>query len=1404
MLALAVMVAMVLTGLPNNLPYTVQAEDAVMNSGTLAVDYRSDLKVDAGDDTSTGYFYFKGDTGTLSGSVTAVANKGGVFLNGVAISNYKLQRIATKLYWFDYLEPTGEKLKVGDMIMISGEFSGVDSSNAALKVVFDKTVFQYLGTEENPKGAWAVIDDPAEESKQISLEDFELDTFTANGNTKAGVGGVNLDGKDFVVDIEVSTTATTPSNAYGHFFYGGNGSSNMGLKFSFWSDHKQFVIQNYIPDENGTKSGSVINAAWLPNFGFKEGDVKPMRITINTIFMDSDSDGVKDDLCLNVWMEQEGVNKQIVTDKYVTNAANFGDNVFFSANSTTTMICKNVPNPKEETYLTFGDVGIADGTYTGENAGESTYSGSLAGKTLVGEVSCEWLTEDSPGNAYCSIAYGGTSQKTGLHFAYRFDQNIFIVQDFVANSETYGSLPMKQDAWYLKNYDVTTLGETRLMAIKMAYVDYDKDGVADDACFSVRINNIRLNENVYVKDGLYLLTNKIYVAPWEANRSITVSSISTDTTATVSGTTLTVSGSGSLKKSTLEDALAKEGISDVTTITRIRVEGNYSSIQNNVFDGFTALGYVFFTESISQVADDAFVNCSEEEVIVSNAVGRAFTGGLANTKIVNYMNADSVSEETKFEDGTLTLHLVPSEAVAGVIGNTSYTGLKVQIDEEEAQAVTMTKTSYGTIACTITGIDKTDFSITLKKGVAVTSDETYTVQGFDIQEDKTVYVNDVAITDTPMAGVDVEATVTNGETGGFYFTTSDDMPVGGWTTADNIYAAEGGTNGVFVNGEPTDVFLRKVVDNTYYVCLGDRYGAVQDGDKVSVSGCFYHEDVMIDFAPFTAECSVSDTTTWNKLTDTLTVDTQVSTVVDGAAEDGGNYILEGAQATKVGTGEVAATDDITVLYESGDYDIERTIGNVTFNKQVVVYKTGDANVDNVVDVKDLVRIKTGDYETTKSGKRAAETLVVGEETDKAALLRTLLVEMAESKVDKELPALEGATGAGQYAADYITDVDATANGTTVLSITDNEQNDYKSVADFDAYGLDYVMDFSFSTDREIRILQLTDTQIVDATQQRYEGRLDSASAALWIPENMEKLVFSYIKETVKQTQPDLILLTGDNIHGEFDDDGTLLTALINCMEELQIPWAPINGNHDNESIKGVAWQSEQYANAKYCLFNRRHAIGGNGNYSIGLAKNGELDRVVYMLDSNYCGANLTTKYEKHADYGTDNIYSMPKLIDTQMEWYRVSQLRVNQVARKTIPSFCCFHVPDAEIGRGLVWAGYQTVENETGNYTIGENGVIAQPGDSGYMCSSFSDALLNSMYPYMREVGCDGTFSGHLHYSSTSVYYKGIRWTLGTKTGEYVSHIPGRLGGTLISLEDNSSTGEKFVVEQIIVNPVTE
>ncbi len=371
---------------------------------------------------------------------------------------------------------------------------------------------------------------------------------------------------------------------------------------------------------------------------------------------------------------------------------------------------------------------------------------------------------------------------------------------------------------------------------------------------------------------------------------------------------------------------------------------------------------------------------------------------------------------------------------------------------------------------------------------------------------------------------------------------------------------------------------------------------------------------------------------------------------------------------------------------------------------------------------------------------------------------------------------------------YVTSVKNTDTGVTVISAADAD-NAYQTSADYDGYGLDYVLDFN--VDRDIRILQLTDTQIIDSAQCRTADRLYSAEKDRWKTDQMYNNLFRYIIKTVRDAKPDLILITGDVIYGEFDDDGTSLLAFIKCMDSLKIPWAPIFGNHDNESDMGVGWQCEQLENSPYCLFNRRNEIGGNGNYSIGIAKNGALERVIYMMDNNGChNSNALNGSEVKKDFG---------FTDKQKEWYENTATAVSAKAEKTIPSFIAYHAPTKEMLDAVVTAGYQT-EESTDTYTLGVNITDVKEGDSGTKGQKNVHTYEEpGLLEIMKRVGTDGAFFGHQHLNSLSVKYEGIRWTFGLKTGTY-DESPTVVGGTLITL--TSGSGD-FAVAQVQINSAT-
>ena len=79
--------------------------------------------------------------------------------------------------------------------------------------------------------------------------------------------------------------------------------------------------------------------------------------------------------------------------------------------------------------------------------------------------------------------------------------------------------------------------------------------------------------------------------------------------------------------------------------------------------------------------------------------------------------------------------------------------------------------------------------------------------------------------------------------------------------------------------------------------------------------------------------------------------------------------------------------------------------------------------------------------------------------------------------------------------------------------------------DYERY-IDFIIDVEAGS--EVRVLQLTDTQIIDASQRRYESRLNEKERAFWAKENMEERVFRHIREAVARAKPHLIILSGSS------------------------------------------------------------------------------------------------------------------------------------------------------------------------------------------------------------------------------------------------------------------------------------
>ena len=340
------------------------------------------------------------------------------------------------------------------------------------------------------------------------------------------------------------------------------------------------------------------------------------------------------------------------------------------------------------------------------------------------------------------------------------------------------------------------------------------------------------------------------------------------------------------------------------------------------------------------------------------------------------------------------------------------------------------------------------------------------------------------------------------------------------------------------------------------------------------------------------------------------------------------------------------------------------------------------------------------------------------------------------------------------------------------------------------------------------VLQLADPQLIDTSTMRSADRLGQTMIDRWNKDSREELCYKYIRETINTVKPDLILLTGDIIYGEFDDDGHLHTEFIKFMDSFDIPWAPIMGNHDIETAMGADWICEQYESAPNCLF-KQGDISGNGNYTVGIKQNGKLTRVFVNMDTNGCtGASISSKANGQTVTKEDNSYGVYAgvygLQKDQVKWFTDTVNGIKSFVPDVKISFQ-FHIPmkffsvaynnayKAKVGDPVA-----QIELESGGYT--EKGKVLYPerivghavSDFGYLPSldswtpDFWDTATTNgagkeheIYYKMKETGVDSIFVGHIHENSISVVYDGIRFQFGQKCSLYDTSPMIRSNGTI-------------------------
>lgn len=303
-----------------------------------------------------------------------------------------------------------------------------------------------------------------------------------------------------------------------------------------------------------------------------------------------------------------------------------------------------------------------------------------------------------------------------------------------------------------------------------------------------------------------------------------------------------------------------------------------------------------------------------------------------------------------------------------------------------------------------------------------------------------------------------------------------------------------------------------------------------------------------------------------------------------------------------------------------------------------------------------------------------------------------------------------------------------------------------------------------------RILQLTDTQIVNPNSAA-ATRLTSDERGKY--RDLQLNVFAHMDKVVAETNPHLIILTGDNIYGEFDEDYSMLNALINKLDSYGIYWGFTYGNHDRESL--VSELTARYSASEYCLY----ANASESNefyYSIALKQNGETIRALYLMDTNSTAS----------DAAKDDIVKDPGMTAEQVNWFaRTSAEIIEKSGYADLPASIFTHIPSTQVYEAAKKYGYP----DTTEFTADKDGDF---GCIHYEVRENPWTLRRGVrwFALAKAANTDTIFFGHQHENNASITYDGVRLTYGLKTGMYDSYEKGELGGTLMKLNGSEATVE--------------
>lgn len=229
--------------------------------------------------------------------------------------------------------------------------------------------------------------------------------------------------------------------------------------------------------------------------------------------------------------------------------------------------------------------------------------------------------------------------------------------------------------------------------------------------------------------------------------------------------------------------------------------------------------------------------------------------------------------------------------------------------------------------------------------------------------------------------------------------------------------------------------------------------------------------------------------------------------------------------------------------------------------------------------------------------------------------------------------------------------------------------------------------------------------------------------------NEVQSISNRIKTLVDRVNPNLIIFTGDNTINSSTENllRKNINALVGYIEQKQIPWCHVYGNHDHEKALSNEKQQPVWEEYEYCVSKDVSSLSGTGNYVLGVYnRDGSLGSLIWCLDSG-----------TYANGGYDYIKQ------DQIDWYKKTSFEINNHCGGIVNGIMAFHIP--------------LIENRTANELKDFSQIVYEYTGSvnEKICSSETDTNLLETIFELQNV--KAIVTGHDHVNDYMFNYQGVK-----------------------------------------------